>query len=83
MKRKVDDIQQYLEREFLGQVRHTWWDEDARAPASEVAHETGCHHVNVDMGFIPTWRDAVASLRVSELAEYMRGAGARAVFSCP
>jgi len=26
------------------------------------------------MGFIPTWRDAVASLRVSELADDMREA---------
>jgi hypothetical protein len=28
----------------------------------------------MDMGFIPTWRDAVASLRVSELADDMREA---------
>jgi len=66
--------ERYREREFLGQVRPIWWDEDARAPAYEGAHETGRHHVNVDMGFIPTWRDAIASLRVSELADDMRKA---------
>jgi hypothetical protein len=49
----------------------------ARAPVFEVAHETGRHHVNVEMGFILTCRDAVASLRVSELADYVHEARAQ------
>jgi len=69
---QIGDIQQYLEREFPGQVRHAWWDEDARGPSFEVAHQTACHHVIVDMGFLQVCRDAVASLRDSELADYMR-----------
>jgi len=74
---QIDDIRQYLEWEFPGQVRETWWDEDARAPVFEVVHETGCHHVIVDMGFIRVCQDAVASLRTSELADYMREARAQ------
>jgi len=74
---QIDDIRQYLEREFPGQVRETWWDEDARAPVFEVVHETGCHHVIVDMGFIRACQDAITSLRTSELAEYMREARAQ------
>jgi hypothetical protein len=27
-----------------------WWDEDARAPVYEAAHETGRHHVNIGKG---------------------------------
>jgi len=58
-------------------VRHTWWDEDARVPVFEVAHETGRYYVNVEMGLIPTCRDAGASLSVSELADYVREARAQ------
>lgn len=74
---QIGDIQQYLEWEFPGQVQGTWWDEDARAPVFEVAHETGRHHVIVDVGFLHSCRDAVASLRASELADYMREARAQ------
>jgi hypothetical protein len=74
---QIGEIQQYLEWEFPGRVRHTWWDEDARAPAFEVAHETGRHLVIVDTGFLQTCGDAVASLRASELADYMREARAQ------
>jgi hypothetical protein len=77
IKTLIDDIQQYLEREFLGQVRHTWWNEDVRAPVFEVCHETGRAHVNVGMGFISTRRDAGASLCITELADYMREARAQ------
>jgi hypothetical protein len=56
---------------------HTWWDEDVRAPVFEVAYETGRHDVNVEMGFIPTCRDAAASLCVSELADYVHEARAQ------
>ena len=71
---QIGEIRQYLEREFPGQVRDPWWDEDARAPVFEVIHETGCHHIIVDMGFIRTCENAVASLRASDLADYMREA---------
>jgi predicted metalloprotease len=74
---QIGDIRQYLEWEFPGQVREAWWDENARAPVFEVVHETGCHHVIVEMGFIRACQDAVASLRTSELAEYMREARAQ------
>ena len=69
---QISDIRQYLEWEFPGQVRHTWWDEDARAPIFEVAHETARHHVIVEREFLQACQDAVASLRDSELADYMR-----------
>jgi hypothetical protein len=58
-------------------VRHTWCDEDTRAPVLEVAHEAGRHHVNVNMGFIPTCRDAVAGLRITKLVDYIREARAQ------
>ena len=74
---QIGEIRQYLEWEFPGQVRHTWWDEDVRAPVFEVVHETGCHHVIIDTGFIQASQDAAASLRASELAEYMREARAQ------
>jgi len=74
---QIGEIQQYLEWEFPGQVRATWWDEDTRAPVFEVVHETGCHHVIVEMGFIRAYQDAVACLRTSELADYMREARAQ------
>jgi len=77
METQIGEIRQYLEWEFPGQVRHTWWDEDARAPVFEVVHETRCHHVIVDSGFIQACEDAAASLRASELAEYMREARAQ------
>jgi hypothetical protein len=69
---QIDDIRRYLEWEFPGQVRETWWDEDARAPVFEVVHKTGCHHVIVEMGFIRACYDAVASLHTSGLAKYRR-----------
>jgi hypothetical protein len=71
---QIGEIRQYLEWEFPGLVRDTWWDEDSRAPVFEVVYETACHHVIVDMGFIQSCQDAVASLRSSELADYMREA---------
>ena len=71
---QIGEIRQYLEWEFPGQVRDTWWDEDARAPVFEVVYETGCHHVMVEMGFILACQDAVAFLRTSELADYIREA---------
>ena len=74
---QIGEIRQYLEWEFPGQVRDTWWDEDTRAPVFEVVHETKCHHVIVDMGFIRAYQDAVAFLRTSELADYMREARAQ------
>jgi predicted metalloprotease len=74
---QIGEIRQYLEWEFPGQVRDTWWDEDARAPVFEVVHETGRHHVIVEMGFIRACQDAVAFLRTSELADYMREARAQ------
>jgi len=74
IKTQIGAIRQYLEWEFPGQVRDTWWDEDTRAPVFEVVHETGCHHVIVEMGFIRACQDAVAFLRTSELADYMREA---------
>ena len=46
-------------------------------PVFEVAHETGRYYVNVEMGLIPTCRDAGASLSVSELADYVREARAQ------
>jgi hypothetical protein len=75
---QIGEIRQYLEWEFPGQVRNTWWDEDVRAPVFEVVHETGCHHVIVDPGFIRACQDAAASLRASELSDYMREARAQA-----
>jgi hypothetical protein len=75
---QIGEIRQYLEWEFPGQVRDTLWDEDARAPVFEVVHETRCHHVIVEMGFIRACQDAVAFLRTSELADYMREARAQA-----
>lgn len=74
---QVEAIRQYLEREFPGQVRHTWWDEATMALVLEVAHETGCHHVIVDTGFLRAYQDAIASLRTSELTDYMREARAQ------
>ena len=74
---QIGEIRQYLEWEFPGQVRNTWWDEDVRAPVFEVIHETGCHHVIIDTGFIQACQDAAASLRASELADYMREARAQ------
>jgi hypothetical protein len=71
---QIGEIRQYLEREFPGQVRNTWWDEDVKAPVFEVVYETGCHHVIVDTGFIQACQDAAASLRASELTDYMREA---------
>ena len=75
---QIDEIRQYFEWEFPGKVRDAWWDEDARAPVFEVVHETGCHHVIVEMSFIRACQDAVAFLRTSELADYMREARAQA-----
>src|SRR5438132_11514921 len=46
--------------------------DDVRAPVFEVIHETGCHHVIIDTGFIQACQDAAASLRARELADYMR-----------
>ncbi len=74
---QIGEIRQYLEWEFPGQVRNTWWDQDSRAPVFEVVHETGCHHVIVDTDFIQARQDAAASLRTSELADYMREARAQ------
>ena len=75
---QIGEIRQYLEWEFPGQVRKTWWDEDIRAPVFEDVHETGCHHVIVDTGFSQACQDAAASLRASELADYMREARTQA-----
>jgi hypothetical protein len=69
---QIAEIRQYFEWEFPGQVQRAWWDETARAPVFEVAHETARHHVVVDTEFIRACRDAVASLRATELADYMR-----------
>lgn len=77
METQIGEIRQYLEWEFPGQVRNTWWDEDVRAPVFEVVHETGCHHVIIDAGFIQACPDAAASLRASELTDYMREARAQ------
>jgi len=74
---QIGEIRQYLEWEFPGQVRKSWWDEDVSAPVFEVVYETGCHHVIVDPGFIQACQDAAASLRASELADYMREARAQ------
>jgi len=71
---QIGAIRRYLEWEFPGQVRNTWWDEDIRAPVFEVIQETRCHHVIVDTDFMQTCQDAAASLRTSELADYMREA---------
>jgi hypothetical protein len=73
----IDAIQAYLEREFPGRVRHSGWDREARAHVFEVSHETARHHVFVQAGFIETSGDVVASLRASELADYMREARAQ------
>jgi len=77
MNAHIGGMRQYVEWEFPGEVRDTWWDEDTRAPVFEVVHETKCHHVIVDMGFIRAYQDAVAFLRTSELADYMREARAQ------
>jgi hypothetical protein len=74
---QIEAIRQYLEREFPGQVQHVWWDEDANAPIFEVTYETGRHHVLMDERFMRTSQDPVASLRASELADYMREARAQ------
>jgi sulfite reductase beta subunit-like hemoprotein len=74
---QIEAIRQYLEWEFPGQVQHVWWDEDNNAPVFEVIHDSGLHHVLMDEGFIRTSQDPVASLRASELADYMREARAQ------
>ena len=74
---QIGAIRQYLEWEFPGRVRDTWWDEDSRALVFEVVHETRCHHVIVETGFIQACQDAAASLRASERADYMREARAQ------
>ena len=71
---QIGAIRRYLEWEFPGQVRDTWWDENIRTPVFEVVHDTRRHHVIVDTGFIQACQDAAASLRASELADYMREA---------
>ena len=70
----LDVIRAYLEREFPGHVRHSWWDQEALAHVFEVSHETVRHHVLVPAGLLETCGDVMASLRVSELADYMREA---------
>ena len=77
MERQIGAIRQYLAWEFPGRVRDPWWDEDIRAPVFAVAHETRCHHVIVDTGFIQACQDAAASLRASELADDRREARAQ------
>jgi hypothetical protein len=73
----IDAIRAYLEREFPGHVQHRGWNPEARAHVFEVSHETVRHHVFVQAGFIETCEDVVASLRASELADYMREARAQ------
>lgn len=75
---QIAAVRQYLEREFPGQVRHTWWDEATGAPVFEVAHETARHHVLVERDFLHTCQDANASLHATELADYMRETRAQA-----
>lgn len=70
----IEAIHTHLEREFPGQVQRSWWDQESLAHAFEVSHESTHHHVLVSMAFIENCKDVVASLRMSELAEYMREA---------
>jgi hypothetical protein len=70
----LDAIRAYLEREFPGRVRHSWWDQAALAHVFEVSHETVRHHVCVPAGLVETCGDVTACLRASELADYMREA---------
>jgi hypothetical protein len=73
----IDAIRTYLEREFPSHVQHRGWDQEARAHVFAISHETAHHDVFVQEGLIEAGGDVVASLRASELAEYMREARAQ------
>ena len=73
----IDAIRTYLEREFPSHVQPRGWDQEARAQVFAISHETAHHDVFVQESLIEAGGDVVASLRASELAEYMREARAQ------
>jgi hypothetical protein len=74
---QVDIIHHYLEREFPGQVNHTWWDDHAHGPVFEMAHGPVRHQIAVASAFLEACPDYTDSLRSSELVDYIREARAQ------
>jgi hypothetical protein len=70
---QVIAVQHYLEREFPGQVRGTWWNEEAMAQVFEVQGEIQ-QHIIVDRGFFQDCSNCTVALKESELSEYIREA---------
>jgi len=70
---QVSAVQHYLEHEFPGQVRHTWWNEDMMAQVFEVQGDIQ-RHIAVDCGFFQDCPNCAMALKESELAEYIREA---------
>ena len=73
----IEAIRTYLEREFPRHGQPRGWDQEARAQVFAISHETAHHDVFVQEGWLEAGGDVVASLRASELAEYMREARAQ------
>jgi hypothetical protein len=73
---QVDVIYHYLEREFPGQVNHTWWDAHANGAVFEIAHGPVRHQIEVASAFLAGCPDCKNSLLHSELADYIREARA-------
>jgi hypothetical protein len=71
-------VQNYLEREFPGQVQDTWWDAHNSRQIFAVAHGPVRHQVEIASAFLQDCPDCTTGLRYSELAEYIREAQVQA-----
>jgi hypothetical protein len=71
-KAQTGTVQHYLDLEFPGQVKRTWWDRNQMAQVFEIFHRRGLRHIVVDLRFFQECPDYVAELRESELTDYVR-----------
>jgi hypothetical protein len=71
-KTQIDAVQRYLEREFPGSRRRTWWDENMQAQVFELMDSDSLRRIGIDVAIFQNASDEVKELRESDFVDYIR-----------
>jgi len=69
---QVDAMHRYFAQEFPSYSQQSWWDEDIRAQVFALNNGDILRRVVIDGSVFSDCPDCVVTLRISDLADYMR-----------